>query len=54
VRKSVDARLFAWSFMSCVGQLVAMRHIFGVKRMSDRPGNLAARVSALFLQGIQA
>src|SRR5882672_10912340 len=54
VHKSIDAQLFAWSFMSCVGQLVATRHIFGVTRMSDRPGNLAAKVSALFLRGIQA
>jgi len=54
VHKSIDAQLFAWSFMSCVGQLVAMRHIFGVTRMTDRPGNLAAKVSALFLRGIQS
>jgi len=53
VQKAIDPQLFAWSFMSCVGQLVAMRHIFGVKRMSDRPGNLAAQVTALFLRGIQ-
>ena len=54
VRKSIDARLFAWSFMCCVGQLVTVRHLFGVTRMSDRPGNLAAKVSALFLKGIRA
>ncbi|MBI3858305.1 MAG: TetR/AcrR family transcriptional regulator [Planctomycetes bacterium] len=54
VRKSVDARLFAWSFMCCMFQLVAARHIFGVKRMSDRAGDLAARVAALFLEGVRA
>ena len=52
VRKSVDARLFAWSFMGCVFQLVAMRHIFGVRRMSDRPGALAGRIAVIFLRGI--
>ena len=54
VRKSIDARLFAWSFMCCVGQLVAVRHIFGVTRMSDRPGNMAGKVSGLFLEGIRS
>lgn len=54
VRKSIDAQLFAWSFMCCVGQLVAVRHIFGVKRMSDRPGDLAARVAEIFFRGIRA
>lgn len=54
VRKSVDARLFAWSFMCCVFQLVAARHIFGVRRMSDRPGDLAVLVSTLFLEGVKA
>jgi AcrR family transcriptional regulator len=54
VRKSVDARIFAWSFMCCVFQLVAVRSIFGVKRMSDQGGSLAARVSALFLEGIRS
>ena len=53
VRKSVDAQLFAWSFTCCVFQLTAARHIFGVRKMSDRPGALAERVSALFLQGIR-
>jgi len=53
VRKSIDSRLFAWSFMCCVFQLVAARHIFGVRRMSDRPGALAERVAALFLEGIR-
>ena len=54
VRKSVDARLFAWSFMCCVFQLVAARSIFGVRKMSDRPGALAGKVAALFLQGVRA
>ncbi|HLY74513.1 MAG TPA: TetR/AcrR family transcriptional regulator [Planctomycetota bacterium] len=54
VRKSIDARMFAWSFMSCVFQLVAVRSIFSVKRMSDHRGSLAANVSALFLQGIRS
>lgn len=54
VRRSTDAQLFAWSFMCCVGQLVAVRHIFGVKRVSDRPGDLAAQVAAVFLRGIRS
>ena len=54
VRKSVDARLFAWSFMCCLFQLVAARHIFGVRRMSDRSGDLASLVSALFLHGVKS
>ncbi len=54
VRKSVDARLFAWSFTCCIFQLMVARHIFGVRRMSDRPGALAERISALFLQGIRS
>jgi hypothetical protein len=37
-----------------VFQLVAARHIFGVRRMSDRAGDLATGVSALFLQGVRA
>src|SRR6185295_5746670 len=53
VRKSVDARLFAWSFMGCVYQLAAARNIFGVKRLSDRPGAIGERVAALFLQGVR-
>jgi AcrR family transcriptional regulator len=53
VSKSIDPRLFAWSFMGCVFQLVAERSIFGVKRLSDRRGGLAAQVSRLFLQGIR-
>ncbi len=53
VRKSVDARLFAWSFMCCLFQLVAARHIFGVRRMSDVSGVLSKQVAALFLQGVR-
>jgi AcrR family transcriptional regulator len=53
VRKSIDARLFAWSFTCCIFQLMAARHIFGVRRMSDRPGPLAERVAAIFLQGVR-
>jgi AcrR family transcriptional regulator len=54
VRKSIDARLFAWSFMCCMFQLMAARHIFGVRRMSDGRGSLAEGVAALFLQGIRS
>src|SRR5436190_14783510 len=54
VRKSIDARLFAWSFMCCMFQLMVARHIFGVKKVSDRPGPLAERIAALFLQGIRS
>ncbi|HZE96220.1 MAG TPA: TetR/AcrR family transcriptional regulator [Planctomycetota bacterium] len=54
VRRSLDARLFAWSFMSCLGQLVVVRHIFGVKRLSDRPGDPASRIVSMFLQGVKA
>jgi len=53
VRKSIDARLFAWSFMCCLFQLVAARHIFGVRRMSARLGGLPAQVAALFLEGVR-
>src|SRR6185436_7281614 len=53
VRKGVDARLFAWSFMCCVFQLVAARSIFGVRKMSDRTGPLADQVATLFLQGVR-
>jgi AcrR family transcriptional regulator len=54
VRRSVDATLFAWTFMGCVYQLAAARNIFGVKRVSDRPGTIAERVAAMFLQGVRA
>lgn len=54
VRRGLDARLFAWSFMSCVGQLSTHRHIFGVRRMSDGPGPLARKVAALFLEGVRS
>ena len=35
-------------------QLMAARHIFGVRRMADRPGPLAERVAAIFLEGVRA
>ena len=54
VRKSVDPLLFAWSFMSCLFQLMTARHIFGVRRLSGRSGDLSKMVADLFLQGIQA
>jgi hypothetical protein len=54
VRRSIDARLFAWSFMCCVFQLVAARHIFGVRRMQDHPGPLAEGVASLFLRGLKS
>lgn len=53
VRRGLDARMFAWSFMCCVFQLVAAQHIFGVRKMSDRGGDIAAKVAALFLQGVR-
>jgi AcrR family transcriptional regulator len=52
VRRAVDPLLFAWSFMGCVYQLAAARHIFGVRRVSDRAGDVAAMVAAIFLQGV--
>jgi len=54
VRRGLDARMFSWSFMCCVFQLVAARHIFKVRKMSDRGGDIAAKVAALFLQGVRA
>jgi len=53
VRRSVDPLLFAWSFMGCVYQLAAARHIFGVKRVSHRAGDVASMVAAVFLQGVR-
>ena len=53
VRKSVDPTLFAWTFMGCVYQLAAARHIFGVRKVSDRSGDVAQGVAALFLQGVR-
>ena len=54
VRKSVDPLLFAWSFMGCVYQLAAARHIFGVRRVSIRSGDVATMVAAIFLQGVRS
>jgi len=54
VRRSLDPRLCAWSFMGCLFQLMAARHIFGVRRLADREGRLAERVADLFLQGVRA
>ncbi len=54
VRRGIDARLFSWSFMCCVGQLVAVRQIFKVRKMSDRGGDIAAQVAALFIRGVRA
>ena len=54
VRRSVDPLLFAWSFMGCVYQLAAVRHIFGVRRVSKRSGNVAAMVAAIFLVGVRS
>jgi len=54
VRRSVDPLLFAWSFMGCVYQLAAARHIFGVRRVSDRAGDVAAMVAAIFLVGVRS
>jgi AcrR family transcriptional regulator len=53
VRRGIDARMFAWSFMCCVGQLVAVRQLFKVRKMSDRGGDLAGKVAMLFLQGVR-
>ena len=54
VRRSVDPLLFAWSFMGCVYQLAAARHIFGVRRVSKRSGDVAAMVAAIFLVGVRS
>ena len=54
VRRSVDPLLFAWSFMGCVYQLAAARHIFGVRRVSDRAGDVAAMVAEIFLVGVRS
>ncbi len=54
VRKSVDPLLFAWTFMACLFQLMAARHIFGVRRLSGRSGDLSRMVADLFLGGIRA
>ena len=54
VRKSVDPLLFAWSFMSCLFQLMTARHIFGVRRLSGKSGDLSRMVADLFLEGIRA
>ena len=54
VRRSLDPRLCAWSFMACLFQLMAARHIFGVKRLADRAGSLPEKVADLFLQGVRA
>lgn len=53
LRRSVDPRLFAWSFMSGLFQLAAARLIFGVRRMADRPGALSVKVADIFLLGIK-
>lgn len=53
VRRTLDPRLCAWSFMACLFQLMAARHIFGVKRLADRPGDLAEKVADLFLRGVR-
>ncbi|HLY10873.1 MAG TPA: TetR/AcrR family transcriptional regulator [Planctomycetota bacterium] len=52
VRKSVEPRTFAWSFMGCVFQLVVVRTLFGVRRLPGGRGALAALVTDLFLRGI--
>jgi len=54
VRKSVDPRGFAWSFVGCVSQLAVVRELFGVTRVSSRRGDPAALVADLFLRGIRA
>ena len=54
VRRSLDPRLCAWSFMACLFQLMAARHIFGVKRLADRAGSLPEKVADLFLQGVRS
>ena len=53
VRRSVDPRAFAWSFMGCIFQLVVVRSLFGVKRLSGRRGALAVQVADLFLRGLR-
>lgn len=54
VRRTLDPRLCAWSFMACLFQLMAARHIFGVRRLADRAGGLSERVADLFLRGVIA
>jgi hypothetical protein len=40
--------------MGCVYQLAAARHIFGVRRVSDRAGDVAAMVAEIFLVGVRS
>jgi AcrR family transcriptional regulator len=54
VRRGIDPLLFAWSFMGCVYQLAAARNIFGVRRVTERAGNVPALVAAIFLQGVRS
>lgn len=54
IRRTLDPRLCAWSFMACLFQLMAARHIFGVRRLADRAGSLSERVADLFLRGVKA
>lgn len=53
VRRSVDPRAFAWSFVGCAFQLVVIRTLFGVRRVSGRRGRLAVQLADLFLRGIR-
>lgn len=53
VRRALDARLAAWSFMCMVAQAMISRHIFRVRRMEDRPGDLAAKMVDIFLSGVR-
>jgi AcrR family transcriptional regulator len=54
VRKSVEPRAFAWSFIGCAFQLVVVRSLFGVRRLSGRRGDLAGQLTDFFLRGIRA
>ncbi len=54
VRKDLDAKLAAWTFVGTLYALMMDRHIFRVRRLEDRAGDLAQKVVDLFLKGLRS
>jgi AcrR family transcriptional regulator len=53
IRSDIDACLAAWGFIATVSQLMVSKHIFGVKRMEDEPGDLAEKLVDLYFRGVR-
>jgi TetR/AcrR family transcriptional regulator len=52
VRRRIDPKLAAWSFVAGVYQLMISKHIFGVGDMMSRGGDMATKIADFYLEGL--